>query len=76
MTEAEARKKWCPMVRFDGDEGGTFNRGAASDPTNINGGHNFRCSCVGSRCMFWGWGDPTPDMDDQKGRCEAPGGAA
>lgn len=32
--------------------------------------------CMGSNCMFWGWGDPTPDMDDQKGRCEAPGGAA
>jgi len=28
ITEEAAKLKWCPMVRHEGELGGTFNRGA------------------------------------------------
>lgn len=61
-TEAEAREKWCPMVRvgdvFRDDNGNntaaSFNR--CSDGTFSS----FKC--VASSCMMWRWkGDTVPD---------------
>ena len=54
MTEDEAKTKWCPFVRHEGDEGSTFNRGII-DPLNIQGGDpdGYRCTCIGSACMAW-----------------------
>lgn len=44
MTEAEAKTKWCPMVRvFDGWR---TNR----EEVYVNGTH-----CIGSDCMMWRW---------------------
>ena len=46
MTEAEAREKWCPHVRFSQwAEGIVNNRG------DLNGKHN----CLASECMAWRW---------------------
>lgn len=49
----EAREKWCPMVRYDGDNGGTFNRGI-SEPLN-NGNGRYVCNCIADECMWWKW---------------------
>ena len=57
MTEAEAKKKWCPNVRylatFRNDEGkletaGCFNRGGADSGLE-------KARCIGSDCMAWRW---------------------
>jgi hypothetical protein len=46
MTEDEARKKWCPHVRFSQwAEGIINNRG------DLNGKHD----CLASKCMAWRW---------------------
>jgi hypothetical protein len=50
MTEAEAKKKWCPMARIDqykGDTTPAYNRLAngAKPPVQAN--------CLGSGCMLW-----------------------
>lgn len=44
MTEAEARTKWCPMVR--GERGYNRVKFGEPDPWGF---------CVGSRCMMWRW---------------------
>jgi hypothetical protein len=55
MTEDEARKKWCPMARHEGDNG-TFNRGGEYDPINSYGrDKGYGCNCVASACMMWVW---------------------
>ena len=57
MTEEEAKKKWCPMVRYDSD-GGTFNRGYVNGWLNDHP-HNLNalCNCIASDCMMWVIGD-------------------
>ena len=54
MTEEDARKKWCPMVR-QGEEGaGSWNRGSGDDPINLKGGDgNYKCNCLASDCAMW-----------------------
>lgn len=45
MTEAEAKMKWCPMVRnvkYD-----------FSDNPRLT--HNLDGTCVASHCMMWRW---------------------
>lgn len=56
VTEEQAKTKWCPQVRFDGEES-TFNRGYQSeDPLNMrNGRTQYICNCIGSACMMWRW---------------------
>ena len=55
MTEAEARKKWCPHVRFSQwAEGILNNRG------DLNGKHD----CLASECMAWRWRVTGVDDDD------------
>ena len=50
MTEEQAKTKWCPQVRFNGD---ACNRGEADMATP-----NPRCksiwnNCIASDCMMW-----------------------
>jgi len=42
MTEAEARTKWCPMVRYP------------VWPGECSGG-NEGAKCIASDCMMWQW---------------------
>jgi hypothetical protein len=44
MTEEEAKKKWCPMIR--GFHMGTFKR-HITEKTASN--------CIASECMMWRW---------------------
>ena len=44
MTEDEARKKWCPMVRP-----------SSIAMKDIREAHEMKC--VASECMMWRWGD-------------------
>jgi hypothetical protein len=54
MTEDEAKTKWCPMVRHEGEEHGSFNRGGISDPINSFGiAKGYGCGCIASGCMIW-----------------------
>jgi len=46
MTEDEARKKWCPMVRWTSHDGD--NRYA--EPFENRGAN---CMCIASECMMW-----------------------
>jgi len=49
-TEKEARKLWCPMVRYhDGSSPFPYNRGAET--------YHRDMECCGSRCMMWRWGE-------------------
>lgn len=58
MKEDEAKTKWCPMVRHEGDDHGSFNRGGVSDPINAFGiAKGYGCGCIASACMMWRWVD-------------------
>jgi hypothetical protein len=46
LTEAEAKTKWCPQIRFDPAGGGLWNNRGDSDG---------RCRCIASECMSWRW---------------------
>lgn len=45
MTESEAKKKWCPIVR----------QGDMNNPTGINRGYRQDFNCIGSACAMWRW---------------------
>jgi len=76
ITEEDAAMRWCPLVRHADETGGVFNRGySPGDYTNRQGGQGCGCNCIGSDCMMWGW-EEWPGGTSNKGRCEAPGGAA
>ena len=49
VTEEQAAKLWCPMVRFNNVQDAAFNR--VHDPEPIGEWNN----CIGSRCMMWAW---------------------
>ena len=57
FKESEAGTKWCPMVRHEGDAGGSFGRGTRStNPTNKGGDDElYRCNCLGSACAAWAY---------------------
>lgn len=44
MTEEEAKTKWCPMVRINGNAMDYILNRKASDR------HSY---CIGSACMMW-----------------------
>ena len=44
MTEDEAKRKWCPMVRFAGAQV-AFNRDTQTP--------EYVTRCIGSECMMW-----------------------
>jgi len=44
MTEEEARKKWCPQVRW------TSHGEGYTDPFENRGAN---CLCIASNCMMW-----------------------
>jgi hypothetical protein len=56
MTEAEAKKKWCPHARAKADQDldCAVNRaGHGPDP---------ECICLASACMAWRWGEAAADV--------------
>lgn len=64
MKEEEAKKKWCPMVRYEGGYA-TFNRGE-KDSLNRPDISNIQvCNCIASACMLWKWFD----SNKTQGRC-------
>lgn len=44
MTEAEAKRKWCPMINADNLS--ALHDGPSGKP---------RSACIGSACMMWRW---------------------
>ena len=57
MTEADARKKWCPFARTHlpwVDNDGEV-RAMASVNRYDNGGPDDACLCIASDCMAWRW---------------------
>jgi len=51
MTEDEAKKKWCPMVRTK--EYGSGEEHAVAYNRNYLGNFNLSHCCIGSACMMW-----------------------
>ena len=47
MTEEQAKKKWCPMVRETTEQMGSYNRFKGLPITNS--------LCLASNCMMWRW---------------------
>lgn len=48
MTEDEAKKKWCPMVRTGLTAGMAVNQ-------HCNGDVDSETRCIASTCMMWRW---------------------
>ena len=71
MTEAEAKTKWCPMVRtqpFIGAEKdcwATTNRGWGGSLDVVT---PLGTKCLASDCMLWQWDNAITD-GPRKGRC-------
>ena len=47
MKESDARKKWCPMVRYNNWDGTDL----SNRPEKLDKG----AYCLGSDCMAWRW---------------------
>jgi hypothetical protein len=80
-TEDEARKCWCPHVRFLSDPDGRFaatNR--VDSETELSetlakplGEINGTSRCIASECMAWRWGDvPNPNYPQHMATTEPP----
>jgi hypothetical protein len=55
-TEAQAGQLWCPMSRFEGNDGSAkrwsiFNNEVTTNPPE--------CRCIASQCAMWRWADDT-----------------
>jgi len=61
VTEAEAKTKWCPMVRYTcgmEDSGANrFNMGTNPRPEWGAEENPGKCRCIASECMMWRWFD-------------------
>lgn len=71
MTEAEAKTKWCPMVRYS-----VFDYESRSEVIATNRQKdNVDGNCIGSACMMWRWhlGDD-PESRSKGGICLPPTG--
>ena len=51
MTEDQAQKKWCPLVRAEGGNNVNIETDKGKLPI-------FRPKCIASDCMMWSWDDP------------------
>ena len=53
MTESDARKRWCPMVRlaYDTVSANRF----VNDPRSGMTTPDADCCCIASSCMMWKW---------------------
>lgn len=65
-TVEQAKELWCPMVRHEGDNGGSFNRGSLNNnPTNRDSADSktpiYGCQCIGDQCAMWRWGEYKAD---------------
>lgn len=63
MTEAQARVRWCPLSRVEGDK---------FDPTAGNRdreGPHDAARCVGPSCMLWVWDRFNRFRRTPTGRC-------
>jgi hypothetical protein len=54
MTEAEAKKKWCPMVRIT-----MMDLGVAVDNRGRFAKVTTNTHCIASECMMWWWNPPS-----------------
>jgi hypothetical protein len=66
MTEAEAKKHWCPFVRI------AQHMGLDMVPVNRVGsnGANPDTCCLASKCMAWRWDYPDgPSFKSTTGHC-------
>lgn len=64
-TVEQAKELWCPMVRHEGGNGGSFNRGSLNNnPTNRDSAYSktpiYGCQCIGDQCAMWRWGEGHP----------------
>ena len=73
LTEAEARKKWCPFVRardfWDGSAC-SGNADAFDEKTSDSADYSrnpLDSRCIASECMAWRWGDGVLDSADSGG---------
>jgi hypothetical protein len=73
LTEEEARKRWCPMVRLGYDSNALATpdnrihpkgRLAKNTEAQIHPGHR----CIASGCMMWRW-EPRGYMPPRGGYC-------
>jgi hypothetical protein len=68
MTEDQAKKKWCPMVRLYGDDwitrltDGRLKAISDGDVTKVT-------KCIGSDCMMWRWYGVTGRSPAKLGYC-------
>jgi hypothetical protein len=63
VSEADARKKWCPFARVNTNNGCATNRYADEKAGKDGRPHNSMC--IGSECMAWQWNV----MDGETGYC-------
>lgn len=80
MTEAEAKTKWCPLVRQVAVTPGKRESAAIGnrfiDESLADGGsfHNpIHSRCIGSDCMMWRWRSKVHDANPSEGWCGAAG---
>ena len=52
MTEDDARKRWCPMVRYKSTKGEGINRWVDIDDAQML---PDMARCIASECMMWQW---------------------
>ena len=64
-TEDEARKMWCPMVRFDAGDNIVSNRWLGNG-RQIHSNPEA-CRCIASECAMWRW--QAHDDDGRYGCC-------
>jgi hypothetical protein len=56
MTEEEARKKWCPMVRFNATGANRWTFADCPDDWEAKDRENpDMARCIASDCMMWRW---------------------
>ncbi len=64
MTEDEARKKWCPMVRHS-DEDNESASNKCGTPFGECVGEGKWNKCIASNCAIWTW-DSVPEWTYEK----------